>query len=612
MKANNIKKISNTEKVLLRPNRFIGATDLVQETRYSFANGKMVKGEVNYVPGLIKIIREVIDNSIDEGIRTNFKFANKIDINIVNGVVSVQDNGRGIPIKPIEGHEEMMMPEGAWTELNTGSNFDDEDDNQTLGQNGEGVALTCIMSEYFKGVTINEKKCFTLESFNNLSEKKTSTTTSTKTAGTLVEFKPDYKRFHLKEFTKIHEDILAYDIVNLALVYPNIRFTLNGKLVKANNFKDYISMYEDFFVGKPEIVEERGLKIAVMNNPNDTFEFVHSINGLNVSNGGKPLNWVMSNVVGQLTDKIAKKYKNIKAGDIKNKLFTIVLFDGMYNPRFEDQIKSVCSNTYTQFKSQIDEPDWDKYVDKVFKNKDIIEPITELYRAREEVAKRKELSSLEKTTKKIKSEKYFPSTHIKKYLILCEGASARGGLMPVLGRKEFGYYELKGVPLNAFDSPQSKFTNNEELSELYKILKAEGYQYVIYGTDQDLDGFHIRGLLLGFFYRYVPDYLDKGKCGVLNTPILGAKKNGKVVKWWYKIGDFEESQAKGLEVKYYKGLGSWKEADLKEIIAKDTIAKMIDIFEVDDPSILSDWLLGTKADVRKEYIKQNEFSLIKL
>jgi len=103
---------------------------------------------------------------------------------------------------------------------------------------------------------------------------------------------------------------------------------------------------------------------------------------------------------------LQKKYKNIKMGDVRNKLFVIALFDGMFNPRFEDQIKSVCSNNYSAFRSQIDEPDWDKLVLKVSKNKDIINPITEVYRIKEEFEKRKELQKLDKGTKRFESEKY--------------------------------------------------------------------------------------------------------------------------------------------------------------------------------------------------------------
>ncbi len=614
MKQNNIKKISDIEKVLLRPNRFIGASSFVEEERYVYKDGKMLKTKAKYVPGLIKIIREVIDNSIDEGIRTSFKHANKINISLSSDTITVTDNGRGIPIKPLEGINDdgMMMPEGAWTLLSAGSNFDDEEDNTTLGQNGEGVALTCIFSEYFKGTTINDKKIFTLESHNNLSDKSVKQGKSIKQAGTIVEFKPDYKRFGLTSFTNIHQQVLEYDIIVLSLMYPKIKFSLNGKPVQAKAFKDYVSMYSNYFDGEPEIVESRGLKIAIMNNPNDTFDNVHFINGLNVSNGGKPLTWTMNNVINTLQEKIVKKYKGIKPGDIKNKLFAVVLFDGMFNPRFEDQIKSVCSNTFTQFKSQIDEPDWDKFCTKLHKNNDIVGPITEVYRIREEFEKRKELAKLDNSVKRVKSEKYYASTGVKKYLVLAEGASARGGLMPVLGRKEFGFYELKGVPLNAYDSPQSKFTQNKELSELYAIIKKENYKYIIYGTDQDLDGFHIRGLLLGFFHKYLPDYLMNGRCGVLNTPILGAKKGNVLKKWWYSLNDYTEEQGKGHEVKYYKGLGSWKEKDLKDIIKKDGFDKMMDIFEVDNEKILDDWLLKSNADVRKEHIRNNEFNLIKL
>lgn len=426
MQANNVRKISAITKVLKRPNRYIGAVQAVQEMRYYLQDMKIVKKEIKFVPGLIKIIREVIDNSIDEGVRTKYNFANKIDIVIKDDFISVQDNGRGIPIIPIESDDDvsidMMMPEGAWTELDAGSNFDDEEDNATLGQNGEGVSLTCIFSKKFTGVTINGGKIFTLEAKDNLSEKETKVGKSSKTPGTLVRFLPDYEIFGLTGFTKIHEEILAYDVLNLALMYPKIKFSINGTPIKAKNFKDYIDMYSNFYDGTPEIIEVRGLKIAITNNPNDNFEFVHYINGLNVNNGGKPLNWAMNAIAGKLTDKIAKKYPNIKSGDVKNKLFAVVLFDGMFNPRFEDQIKSVCSNTYTQFKTQIDEPDFDKLVDRLHKNKDIIGPITEVYRIKEEFAKRKELAGLEKKTKRIKSEKYFPATGIKKYLVICEGA----------------------------------------------------------------------------------------------------------------------------------------------------------------------------------------------
>ena len=134
MKANVVKKISRRDKVLLRPNRFIGSVLPYETERYIFDGEKFTKSKINYSPGLIKIIREVIDNSIDEAIRTNMSFANKIDISISEDFegswITVTDNGRGIPIIETVGDDAdgSMMPEDAWCTLDAGANFDDEED----------------------------------------------------------------------------------------------------------------------------------------------------------------------------------------------------------------------------------------------------------------------------------------------------------------------------------------------------------------------------------------------------------------------------------------------------------------------------------------------------
>ena len=613
MKANNLKRISNRDKVLLRPNRFLGNTKPYESTSFVFDGESFKKKTLTYTPGLIKIIREVIDNSIDEGIRTGFKFANKIDISVDKDWITVRDNGRGIPVKLLEGEnpDELMMPEGAWCELNTGANFEDEDDNTTMGQNGEGVALTNIFSKEFIGTTSDGKTKFELNAVNNL-EKYDTNMTPCKDKFTEVKFLPDYERFGLKSFDKQHEMIIMSDLINLSLTYPNIKFSYNGQQLKARNFKDYCKM---FGFEHLEVIEERNLSISIMPSTEDTFEFVHYINGLNVFNGGKPLDWVMRNITQGIYEKLSKKYPNIKIGDIKNKLFALVVFQNMVNPRFEDQIKSMCSNTFTEFKSQIDEPNWDKYVQRILKNTAIIEPITDVYKIREELLKKKELDGLEKKTKKtITTEKYLAPTAIKKYLLVAEGASAVGGLLPVLGRKEFGYYELKGKPLNTLNATHDEFMKNVELKDLYEIIKSEGYQYLVFATDADLDGIHIRGLGITFAYCYLKDMLKKEQVAMLNTPLMGVKKAGKLVKWAYSFSEVDENFKSLGETKYYKGLGSWKADDLKYVVEKDGFLKMLDIFEYDDlaEKTIKGWFGSDEAEYRREKIKDNEFSLVML
>ena len=189
--------------------------------------------------------------------------------------------------------------------------------------------------------------------------------------------------------------------------------------------------------------------------------------------------------------------------------------------------------------------------------------------------------------------------------------SASGGLMPVLGRKEVGYFELKGKPLNAYEATTNAFHKNTELSDLYRIVASEDYEWVVFATDQDLDGFLIRGLMIGFFEKYFPKILRSGKTAMLETPIMAEIKNEMPVKWVYGIQDADKLKG---HIKYYKGLGSWKEKALKVVVKKDGLVKMIEPLIYDDEAreAIDSWLKSTRADDRKEMLLGHDFDLIKM
>jgi len=185
--------------------------------------------------------------------------------------------------------------------------------------------------------------------------------------------------------------------------------------------------------------------------------------------------------------------------------------------------------------------------------------------------------------------------------------SALGSLIPTLGRKECGYYCLKGVPLNAYSAPQDKFTKNKELSELYTIIQNEQYEHIIIGADADCDGNHIIGLLFGFFKRYFPELTD-GHVGKLQTPVIQITKKDKIVRWMYSLTD-KIPLKPGEESHYMKGLGSWDSGDLKEIVKADGLGKMIQIMDfTGSDEILEDWL-GDDSEPRKKHILANDFSI---
>lgn len=598
-----IKKLSEREHILQRPTMYIGAVNKTLVNEYILENDKIEYKEVEYIPALIKIINEIIDNSVDVAIKTNFKSSNEITIKMEKDCITVQDNGTGIPVqKNSDGH---YLPELCWGHARAGSNFEDDKNRTQIGMNGVGSYATNCFSNKFIGKTDDGKNSYTITFKNNAETFTEKVTNSSGKTGTSVTFYPDLERFGLKEIDENHFNIIKQRLINLSMTFPEITFKFNSKKININSFKKYISLFND----DSEIYETEEYKFAILPNSTDDFRQFSYVNGLKIPDGGTHIDYIVNNIVNPIREKLVKKYSGIKPADIKNKLMVVAFLKNVKNTKFNSQTKEKITNSVSEISNYYGNIDFIKLTNKILKTPEIIDPITEVYKIKEELKKRQELKGLDKTVKKIKSEKYLPSIDIKKYLLLVEGESAFGGLSPVLGRKECGYYILKGKPLNAYSATQSKFVANKELSELYKIVQNENYDYIIYATDQDLDGFHIRGLLTGFFTKYLPEW--KGRIGMLQTPVITIETEKGINNWFYNIKDAETFIPKYNEKSFWrKGLGSWDIDDLKMIIDKDGIYKMIEIIDFDDDQIIDDWL-GDDSEPRKKYILENNFSIAK-
>lgn len=605
-KNRKVEEKTDREWLLLRPQNIIGAIQEVKQEGYILADGKYAWKEYYMVPAFFKIVNEIIDNSVDVFIKSEGKSANKIDVKMTDTMVSVKDNGFGIPVEKTDSGA--YMPEVAWGRPRAGSNFHDEDNQGQLGMNGIGSYATAVFSKKFKGTTSDGKNKMVVEFSNNLEKTKITGPTSSRLKGTTVEFIPDLERFGMTKIKEIYKDLIKQRLINIAFSYPGLNFTFNGKAIKVNA-KEYIKMFHE----NATMWNGDNYTVALFPNDTDDFKFFAYTNGLANTKAGSNITYFLDRVTIPLVDRLKKKYPSIKHGDIKNKVSMVVFFRGFKAPKFDGQSKEQFTSPQSKITEFLGKIDYSLWVNAVARNKAITEPIVEVYRIKQEFERRKELKSLEKPKKKITSEKYTPSIGSRKYLMVCEGASASGGLIPTLGREGIGYYELKGVPLNAYTATQQKFTDNPELSMLYQIIKNEGYEYVIYATDQDLDGFKIRGLLTGFFYRYLPDYLSKGKCGILNTPIMASRGKGTLLDWVYKLNE-KDKLSGAKDIKYYKGLGSWTIPELKAVIKKDGLSKMIDLFEMDEeaPESVDAWLNSKRPDDRKEFLRNNHFDIVKL
>ena len=489
----------------------------------------------------------------------------------------------------------------AFTEMLSGSNYEN-DSEATIGTNGLGSKAGSIFAK--KSVILNDdgKKCIKIETKNNLSEVKIQES-GCKSQGVHVKVYPDLEYFGISDISQETQNLIKERLLHLSISYPGITFKFNNKTIRLNS-KKYFEMFDIQNV----LQINDNVIIGVGHSESDTFEHFSLVNGLVTKRGGSHINHISQSIVNPMRDKLVKKFKTIKPADIRNKLRVVVIFRNFMNARYTSQTKEEITNSIAEITQHIGDSDkLQKFVAKLMRDQDIMLPITELFLLKEQAKQNAELKKLSKK-KKIKSEKYLPATKRQKVLLLCEGASAVGGLMPSLGRDDYGYFELRGVPLNAYSSTRDAFMKNPELSELYQIIQNEDYDYICTATDADADGSHIKGLLLGFFQKYLPDHLSNGKFGELRTPVQAAIKNKKLQRWTYELGQGIELK-RGETGKYYKGLGSWNSKDLKHVVQTDGIENMLNIFKVDDTKVLDDWLNSDKSDTRKEYIQMNEFDI---
>jgi len=605
----NIIEETQREAIINRPYNLAGSIKIVKKERFKITNKKIEYSESNIVPALMKLFMEALDNPIDVAIKGG---CDSIEIKVDNKSIWIKDNGYGVSTNS-QGDESILYK--AFCKYNTSSNYQDKKGQGQKGVNGIGIKLCTTLSKKFEVISEDTNGRLKLTvSENNLNHtiKKLKKTGKT---GVEVYFEPDFNIFDVEEINQEHIDKMYEYTLMQSLTYPEINFKFNGAKVsmKPNRFIKMLS--EDAI-----LVEEDDYFIAIAPSESGEFRQLSYINGLEISKGGSHIDYIIDSSVRHLREKIVKKYKNIKPSDIKNKLNLIVIGRNMKHIDWEGQVKDTIASEPSHIKEYFKDLDFNSMTAKILRNKNIIDPIIELYKMKEEMKKRKELASLKSPKKKrIKSDKYLPATKVKEYFLIVEGLSAMGGLSSEFGRTNFSYYAVQGKPLNVINASQSKFMQNKELKSLFETINQEPHRKILIATDQDLDGFNIRSLLFGFFYKYMPELLKENKIGVLQTPIIVAKNpKGKIVETFYSLRDYniyvEKHGDDKLEYKYLKGLGSYEDGELQEIIDKDGFDTMVEILEWKEEysETILDWLDGTRTDVRKSFILENEFDIAKI
>ena len=640
---------TDKQHILDNPDTYIGSVENVDANMWVFddAANRIALKEIEYIPGLYKLFDEGIVNARDHVVRMiqsnsiDKKFVTFIDTTIGDdGTITITNDGNGIDVAK---HPEnnLWIPEMVFGHLRTSTNYNKEEKKIVGGKNGFGFKLVLIWSEYGKIETIDHTRGlkYVQEFKRNLDEICPPVITKITGAAlakpyTRVSFKPDYRRLHTNGLTPDMLALLKKRVYDIGAVTDHsikkIKVGYNGITVPVKNFQQYIDLYigsKDQAKRVYEQPDERW-EYAVALSPTHEFVAISFVNGIATNKGGKHVDYITGQIVRKLCDFIEKKKKiKVNAASIKEQLILFLRSD-IENPSFDSQTKDFMNTPSAKFGSSCTVSD--SFIEKVAKM-GVMDVAMSLTEAKENKLAKKTDGSKTKTIRGIANfiDANDAGTTKSKdcILILCEGLSAMSGIVSGLSssdRNTIGIYPLKGKLLNVRGTATKKIAENKEITDLKKILGletgktygtiAEVGQHLRYGkimfmTDQDLDGSHIKGLCINLFHSEWASLVKiPGFLSFMNTPILRAKKGAQTLLF-YNDGEYEtwkqgvNNVLTGWNIKYFKGLGTSTSAEFKEYFAHKKIVDFVYTGPTSDDTI--DKIFNKeRPDDRKTWLEQ--------
>ena len=588
-------KKTQLEHIFDLPDTYIGSIENTELDTwiYNEESNKIIFKTVKYIPGLYKIFDEVLVNAIDQHVRiendTNIKqkvTEIKVNIDQENNSLSVCNNGIGIPVVEHQEHK-IYIPELIFGQLLTSSNYDKDEKKITGGKNGYGAKLANIFSKKFKITTIDHEKKLKYEQVfeNNMTVKnKPVITKCTEKPYTNIEFYPDLERFNIDKINDDTINLMKKRVIDCtACTNKNVNVYLNNTKIDCKTLDKYVSYYLDDDVEKVyEEVNDRWEVVMVVN-PDAKFEQVSFVNGISTMKGGKHVDYIVNGLTKKIQTYISTKgYKrkkmDLKAPHLKDNMFIFVK-STVENPSFDSQIKEYLTTPSSKFGSTCVFSE--KFIEKVLKTS-LIERAIKLNDFKDNLGLQKisgkKTSNVRGIEKLDDANKAGTNESLNCTLILTEGDSAKAlaiSGLSVIGRDYYGVFPLRGKLLNVRDINMKKVTDNQEISSLVKIIglkfakkkdmnevtKDLRYGKILILTDADVDGSHIKGLLINLFSVFWPELLEiPGFLMSLATPIIKAKKQ-KNVHEFYTMTEFDKwketiDNLKQWNIKYYKGLGT--------------------------------------------------------
>ena len=604
-------KKTDKQHVLDNPDTYTGSMDPVEQQTYVLneESGKIELNNINIIPGLYKLFDEAIVNCRDHHVRQDTKIANgekaypvtNIDITVTEDNISMLNDGDGIDV---EKHPEydLWIPEMIFGHLRTSTNYDKSQKKIVGGKNGFGFKLVLIWSTEGCIETVDATRGLKYVQYfrNNLDViEKPKITKCTRKPYTRITFKPDLARLGIDRLSKDMISLFHRRVLDIAAVTDKkVKVKYNGDLVPVKHFQHYVDMY---LGGKtestdkvPRIYEAANARWEYAISLADEFTQVSFVNGIFTSKGGKHIEYILGQITRKLVAFIKKKKKiDVKASTIKEQLMLFVRCD-IENPSFDSQTKDHMTSPISSFGSTCTVSD--KFIEKIAKM-GVMDAACALTEVKETKQVKKADGTKSRTIRGLPKliDANFAGTARSSecVLILCEGDSAKAGIVSGLGqadRNTIGVYPMRGKLFNVREESIKRISENKEISEIKQILGLEigktydadsvaknlRYGSIIFMTDQDLDGSHIKGLGINLFdaqwqsLTQIPNFI-----GFMNTPILKARKGSEELIF-YNEGEYQEWKentpgAASWAVKYYKGLGTSTGKEFKEYLAAKKI-----------------------------------------
>lgn len=603
--ADQYRRLSHRDHILELPDTYIGSIETHEEYRWVYdpEAKKMAHRKVNFNPGFYKLFDEIVVNARDALIRSQTEKEKQPvkHIDVVakadeKGVftISVENDGDGIPV--VEHTEyKVWVPELIFGHLLTSGNYNKEEEKIVGGKNGYGAKLANIFSKQFTVETRDPKVGlkYTQTWSNHMSSCSKPSVKADKAKGFVkISFQPDLTRFTNLDMNNMNDVLRTRAIELSALAGKDVKITWNGEAIPTNTFEKFTNLFvRDEASIAYEKCSERWEVAAVLTRSLFEDEDSHDerhvsfANGVNTKKGGKHVETVSKHILGDFCELAAKKKKlDIKPSQLKDSVLFFVNAT-IVNPSFDSQTKEYLTTPANKFGSQFKcSP---KFTETLVKM-GLLEEAQSILDAKAAKDAKKTDGAKKKTIRgipKLEDALWAGTAQSSQCtLILTEGDSAATSAisgLKIVGRETWGVFPLKGKMLNVKDISLIKFNQNEELTAIKKILGLEqGKKYqsvkdlrygrVMVMADQDLDGAHIKGLLMNLFHTEWPTLMKIGFICSLMTPLLKATKRNDTLSF-YSQPEFEawkdaqgEEGMKGWKLKYYKGLGTSTPAEARE------------------------------------------------